>query len=62
MKDREAADIDTSNVSATIESAFGSIDDPNDPCSKNNLYINNNANNIAEEKLGDVDDDYDIDI
>jgi len=62
MKDREGADIDTSNVNDAIETAFGSIDDPNDPCSKSNLYINNNANNIAEENLGDMDDDYDIDL
>ena len=61
LRDRESEDIDTSNTSASIEAAFGKIDDPNNPCSKANLTINNNAENIANEDLGVLDDDYDID-
>ena len=36
------------------------LDDENDKCSTNNISINNNANNIKTEDMGDLDDDYDI--
>ena len=62
LKERQADDLDTSNVSTSIEQAFGKMDDPNDPCSKSNLSIINNTNNIQTENLGNIDDDYDIDI
>ena len=47
---------------ADIAKLFGQVDDPNDPCSTANLSLYNNAANIASEELGDMDDDYDIDI
>ena len=36
------------------------LDDENDKCSTNNISINNNANNIKTEDMGELDDDYDI--
>ena len=46
----------------TISKMFGDIDDPNDPCSTANLSLYNNTTNIASENLGDMDNDYDLDI
>ena len=46
--------IDTENE---IESFFDSGDNPEDPCSINNLSINNNVTSIKTENLGS-DDDY----
>jgi DNA-directed RNA polymerase II subunit RPB1 len=45
-----------------IAKMFGSVDDPSDPCSTANLTLYNNTANITSENLGDMDDDYDIDI
>ena len=45
-----------------IEALFGKVDNPNDPCSTGNLSLYNNTANIATEELGDMDDDYDLDI
>ena len=38
------------------------IDNPNDKCSMSNITIKNNANNIKEEDMGQLDDEYDIDL
>ena len=38
------------------------IDNPNDKCSMSNITIKSNANNIKEEDMGQLDDDYDIDL
>ena len=46
----------------TISKMFGDMDDPNDPCSTTNLSLYNNTTNIASEDLGDMDNDYDLDI
>ncbi len=62
LKERESEDIDLTDASTAIEAAFGNIDDPNDPCSKSNLTINNTSTNIQTENLGEIADDYDIDI
>ena len=62
LKERESEDIDLTDASTAIEAAFGNIDDPNDPCSKSNLTINNTSSNIQTENLGEIADDYDIDI
>ena len=37
---------------------FGKFDNPDDPCSKNKLSIDNNVVNIKTEELGDENDDY----
>ena len=47
---------------AKIEALFGKVDNPNDPCSTGNLSLYNNTANIATEELGEMDDDYDLDI
>ena len=36
------------------------LEDNTDPCSKNNIIINNNIQNINATNTGNVDDDYDI--
>ncbi len=38
------------------------IDNPNDKCSMTNITIKSNANNIKEEDMGQLDDEYDIDL
>ena len=50
------------DAQAKIEQLFGKIDNPNDPCSTSNITLYNNTANIATEELGDMDDDYDLDI
>ena len=45
-----------------IAKMFGTVDNPNDPCSASNLTLNNNTANIHTEQLGDDDDDYEIDM
>jgi DNA-directed RNA polymerase II subunit RPB1 len=45
-----------------IAKMFGTVDNPNDPCSASNLTLNNNTANIQTEQLGDDDDDYEIDM
>jgi len=45
-----------------IEKLFGKVDNPNDPCSTANLSLYNNTANITTEELGEMDDDYDLDI
>ena len=55
-------ELEINNTQETIEAAFGKVDDPNDPCSKANLNINNTSVNIATEDLGQLGDDFDIDI
>lgn len=45
-----------------IAKMFGSVDNPNDPCSASNLALHNNTANIKTEQLGDDDDDYEIDM
>lgn len=45
-----------------IAKMFGSVDNPNDPCSASNLALHNNTANIKTEQLGDDDDDYQIDM
>ena len=46
---------DNNNI---IESYFGDLTDPNDPCNMSNLTINNNVLNIQKTNIG-VNDDYD---
>jgi DNA-directed RNA polymerase II subunit RPB1 len=50
------------NVSDKIAKMFGTVDNPNDPCSTANLALHNNTSNIQTEQLGEVDDDYEIDM
>lgn len=45
-----------------IAKMFGNIDNPDDPCSVTNLSLYNNTANISGENLGEMDDDYDLDI
>ncbi len=62
MKKLKAENVDTNTVDDKINSFFGSsIENPQDPCSTNNLTLYNNAININKEQLG-FDDDYDIDL
>ena len=61
MKDLDADDLDLSDATSTVDAILGKIDDPNDPCAKNNLTIINNVVNIQNENLGEIGDD-DIDI
>ena len=51
-----------SKPSDEIEKSFGIIENPDDPCSINNLSLYNNSANIKSETIGDQDDDYDLDI
>ncbi len=62
LKENEGEELEINNTQETIEAAFGKVDDPNDPCSKANLNINNTSVNIATEDLGQLGDDFDIDI
>jgi len=62
LKDRPVDDVDVSDINNTIDAAFGTIEDANDPCSTTNLHINNNVTNINSEHLGEIDDEYDIDL
>jgi DNA-directed RNA polymerase II subunit RPB1 len=55
-------DIDTDSVSKKIETLFGSLENPADPCGKRKLMMNTNTDNIMNEKLGSLDEDYDIDL
>jgi len=50
------------DTQAKIEKLFGKVDNPNDPCSTANLSLYNNTANITTEELGEMDDDYDLDI
>jgi len=45
-----------------IAKMFGTVDNPNDPCSASNLALHNNTANIKTEQMGDEDDDYEIDM
>ena len=51
----EIKDKDNDNI---IESYFGDLTDPNDPCNISNLSINNNILNIQKTNVGE-NDDYD---
>lgn len=42
-----------------ISSMFGEVENPTDPCSKNNLVMQNNVVNIHEQDMGSDDDGYD---
>jgi DNA-directed RNA polymerase II subunit RPB1 len=59
LEEKSAAEDD---AQAKIEKLFGKVDDPNDPCSTGNLSLYNNTANITTEELGEMDDDYDLDI
>lgn len=59
LKEKTAIEDDSQEKIAKM---FGSVDDPSDPCSTANLTLYNNTANITSENLGDMDDDYDIDI
>ena len=47
------------NYDQTISDSFGLLDNPEDPCSINNIAIVNNIEDITETNLGDADNDYD---
>ena len=51
-----------SKAEEKIAKMFGSVDNPDDPCSISNLALHNNTANIKTEQLGDDDDDYEIDM
>ena len=62
MMELEQKAVEEDDAQAKIEKLFGKIDNPNDPCSTTNLSLYNNTANITTEELGDMDDDYDLDI
>ena len=39
---------------------FGTLSDPTDKCSKQNIMINDNVVNIQGKDTGNIDDDYDV--
>jgi DNA-directed RNA polymerase II subunit RPB1 len=53
---------ETTSTDDTIAALFGNVDNPDDPCSITNLSLYNNTANITTEELGEMDDDYDLDI
>ena len=57
-KREETNVLQKTDVQKLIEKEFGDIDDPNNPCSINNIAVQTNINNIKYEDLG-KDDDYD---
>ena len=62
MKLKEKVSKTTKSVDESISQMFGDVDNPNDPCSMTNLSLYNNTANIITEEMGDMDDDYDLDI
>ncbi len=52
----EVTDYEKIDVSKKIEEVLGYSDNPNDPCSMNNLKIQNNVVNISASDLGDSKD------
>jgi DNA-directed RNA polymerase II subunit RPB1 len=59
LKEKTAVEDDAQEKIAKM---FGPVDDPSDPCSTANLSLYNNTANITTENLGEMDDDYDLDI
>ncbi len=55
-KQDEVTDYEKIDVSKKIEEVLGYSDNPNDPCSMNNLKIQNNVVNISASDLGDSKD------
>jgi hypothetical protein len=41
---------------------FGSIEDPSEPCSRENIEISNYITNVTVSDVGVCDDDYDMGI
>ena len=60
MSKLTAQSLKTTSKEEDIMKMFGGIDDPNDPCAKQNMNMSNNTINIKKEDLGSQDDDYDI--
>jgi DNA-directed RNA polymerase II subunit RPB1 len=59
IKREEITSWQKSDIQGEIENEFGSVADPNDPCSINNIAIQSNVTNIKSVDLGADDDDYD---
>ena len=56
------ATIVNDDTDSIINKTFGSIENPNDPCSMSNITINNNSININKVDLGKIDNSYELDM
>ena len=56
------ASIINDDTDSIINKTFGSIENPNDPCSMSNITINNNSINIDKVDLGKIDNSYELDM
>ena len=60
MKDTKSENISSKESNKEINELFGSMEDPDDMCSKNNISIENNIATIKKRNAETYDDNYDI--
>ena len=60
MKTQEARMVDVTNADTEIEKMFGIPEKEGDVCSKSNIQIKNNIDNIKRHDIGMCDDDYNM--
>jgi hypothetical protein len=58
----DTEDITRKDRNTEINSMFGSIEDQNEPCSRENVEISNYITNVTVPDVGVYDDDYDMGI
>ena len=62
MQTLDTEDITRKDRNAEINSMFGSLEDPSEPCSRDNVEISNYISNVTVPEIGECDDDYDMGI